>query len=185
MTKFSLINPIIVGKMDTRVEAKNGLEAASKFWSELGSYISGNVPKTYITLKDKSGNLSHYKIEEKIGKSKTAEYTISEFNVELSEEKERKLKKAVKKYEKKGKNLMKEGGAVEEKPKRDRSKDSSSSSSSVDSEDDDYYNFRRYRTKMYSPLSLLYYTPVIYGVDVFFPTFTTTVSPYVTLFVPF
>jgi hypothetical protein len=184
MTKFTLINPVIVGKMETKVKAENGLEAASKFWSELGSYISGNVPKTYISLKDDSGKLSHYKIEEKIGKSKTAEYTISEFNVQLSEDKEKKLKRAVKKYVKKGKSLMKEGGSVEEKPKRNRSKDSSSSSS-MDSEDDDYYNFRRYRSHMYSPLNLLYYTTVVYGVDVFFPTFTTTLSPYVTLYVPF
>ena len=184
MTKFTLINPIIIGKMETKVKAENGLEAASKFWSELGSYISGNVPKTYITLKNDSGKLSHYKIEEKIGNSKTAEYTISEFNVELSEDKEKKLKRAVKKYQKKGNSLMHEGGAVETKPKRDRSKDSSSSSIDSD-DDDDYYNFRRYRSRMYSPLNLLYYTPVIYGVDVFFPTFTTTVSPYVTLFVPF
>ena len=182
MMKFTLINPVIVGKMETTIKAENGLEAASKFWSELGSYISGNVPKTYISLEH-DGKLLHYKIEEKLGRSKTAEYTISEFNVELSEDKEKKLKRAVKKYEKKGKKLIKKGGSVEKKPKRDRSKDSSSSDS--DSDSDDYYNFRRYRTHMYSPLNLLYYTPVIYGVDVFFPTFTTTISPYVTLFVPF
>jgi hypothetical protein len=183
MTKFTLINPVIVGKMETTVKAENGLEAASKFWSELGSYISGNVPKTYITLKNDSDKLLHYKIEEKIGRSKTAEYTISEFNVELSPDKEKKFKRAVKNYQKKGRSLIKEGGSIEGKPKRDRSKDSSSSSSMES--DDDYYNFRRYRSRMYSPLNLLYYTPVIYGVDVFFPTFTPTVSPYVTLFVPF
>lgn len=184
MTKFSLVNPVIIGKIETKVKAENGLEAASKFWSELGSYISGNVPKTYITMKDDSGKLLHYKIVEKIGGTKNAEYTISEFNVDLSSDKEKKFKSAVKKYQKKGKNLMKEGGAVDEKPKRDRSKDSSSSSSDS-SGDDDYYNFRRYRSRMHSPLNLLYYTPAIYGVDVFFPTFTATISPYVTLFVPF
>jgi len=185
MTKFKLVNPVIVGKMNIKVEADNSLEAASKMWSDLGSHLVGNVPKTYITLRDKKGDLYHFKVEEKIGRAKTAEYSISEVKVDLSKDKEEKFLKEVKKYEKKGNELVKEGGAVENKPKRDRSKDSSSSSS-FDSEDDDYYNFRRHRARLNSPVNLLYYTPFIYGVDtVFFPTFNTVVAPYVTLYVPF
>jgi hypothetical protein len=183
MTKFKLVNPVIIGKMDTKVEAENALQAASKIWSDLSSHLVGNVPKTYITLKDKTHKLHHFKIEEKIGRAKTAEYSISEVELDLSKDKEHKFSKEVKKYEKKGKELT--GGSVENKPKRDRSKDSSSSSS-FDSDDDDYYNFRRYRARLNAPINLLYYTPFIYGVDtVFFPTFSSVVAPYVTLYVPY
>lgn len=187
MKKFTLINPVIVGKMDTKFKAENSLDAASKMWNELSSHISGNVPRTYITLKDESDDLHHFKVEEKIGRSKTADYTISEFKLDLSDEKKKQIIKEAKKYQKKGNNIVEKqsGGSIEHKPKRDRSKDSSSSSSSFDSDDDDYYNFRRYRARRQAPLNLLYYTPTIYGVDtIFFPTFNTVVSPYVTLYVP-
>ena len=188
MKKFTLINPVIIGKMDTKFKAENSLDAASKMWNELSSHISGNVPRTYITLKDESGDLYHFKVEEKIGKSKTADYTISEFKLDLSNEKEKQIIKEAKKYQKKGNDILEKqtGGSIEHKPKRDRSKDSSSSSSSSsDSDDDDYYNFRRHRARLQAPLNLLYYTPTIYGVNtMFFPTFNTAVSPYVTLYVP-
>ena len=182
MKTFKLINPLLVGgTMKTEYVSDSGLNAVSQFWSELGSHLALNVPELYVTMQDENKNLSHYKISEKLGKNKVADYTISDFNVNLSSSQEKKFLSAVKKYNKKGKSLV--GGSVDKKPKRDRSKDSSSSSTGLDSDDDEYYNFRRYRTAVNAPFNMLYYTPLIYSIDtVVIPTFTPTVAPYVTLY---
>lgn len=181
MKTFTLVNPLIIGSMKTEYVAENGLKATSQFWSELGTHLALNNPELYVTMKDDSGTLSHYVINEKLGNNKIADYTISEHKVELSKAKEEKFLKDVKKYEIKGKTLT--GGSVDKKPKRDRSKDSSSSSD-LDS-DDDYYNFRRYRTRLNAPINMLYYTPLLYSVDtIVLPTFVPTVTPYVTLYFP-
>ena len=185
MKSFKLINPLLVGgSMNTEYNADSGLEAVSKLWTELGSHLALNVPKLYVTMQDESGKLSHYKINEKLGKNKVADYTISEFNLDLSKSHEEKFLDAVAKYKKQGNKLI--GGSIDKKPKRDRSKDSSSSSTDLDSDDnDDYYNFRRYRTRTNAPFNMLYYTPLIYSIDtVVIPTFVPTVAPYVTLYMP-
>lgn len=182
MKTFTLVNPLIIGGMKTEYVADNGLKATSEFWSELGQHLALNNPELYVTFKDESGVLSHYLINEKLGKNKVADYTISEFKVDLSKSKEAKFLDAVQKYKKRGKSLT--GGSIDKKLKRDRSKDSSSSSSDLDS-DDDYYNFRRYRTRLNAPINMLYYTPLLYGVDtIVLPTFVPTIIPYVTLYMP-
>ena len=181
MKTFTLINPLIIGTMKTEYTANNGMDAVSQFWNELGSHLALNVPELYVTMKTSDNNLAHFVINEKLGKNKVAEYTISEYKNELSKKKEIKFLEAVSKYEKRGKSLT--GGSIEKKPKRDRSKDSSSSSDS--DLDDDYYNFRRYRSRLNTPISMLYYTPLIYNVDtVVIPTFVPTIAPYVTLYMP-
>ena len=182
MKTFTLVNPLIIGNMKTEYVAETGLKATNDFWSELGTHLALDVPELYVTMKEDSGVLSHYVINEKLGKNKIADYTISEFNLELSKSKKDKFLAAVRKYEKKGKTLT--GGSIDKKPKRDRSKDSSSSSSDSDS-NNDYYNFRHYRSRLNSPINMLYYTPLLYGVNtIVIPTFTATVAPYVTLYMP-
>jgi hypothetical protein len=184
MKTFTLINPLFVGgNMKTEYNANSGLEAVSEFWNEFGSHLSLNCPKLYVTLQDGNGKLSHYKINEKLGNDKTANFTISEFDNDLSKSRTDKFLNEVDKYKKEGHKLI--GGSVDKKPKRDRSKDSSSSSTGLDSDDDEYYNFRRYRTRMNAPFNMMYYTPLIYSIDtVVLPTFLPTISPYVTLYMP-
>jgi hypothetical protein len=184
MKTFTLINPLLVGgNMKTEYNTDSGLDAVSQFWNDFGAHLSLNCPKLYVTMQDESGVLTHYKVNEKLGKNKVADFTISEVNLELSKSHENKFLNAVEKYKKEGKQLV--GGSIEKKPKRDRSKDSSSSSTGLDSDDDDYYNFRRYRTFVNAPFNMMYYTPLIYSIDtVVIPTFVPTVSPYVTLYMP-
>ena len=182
MKTFTLINPLFVGgNLKTQYNTNSGLEAVSEFWNEFGQHLSLNCPKLYVTLQDGKGKLSHYKINEKIDKEKTARFTITEFNVDLSKSYADKFLEAVNKYKKEGNELV--GGSIDKKPKRDRSKDSSSSSDS--DSDDEYYNFRRYRHRTNVPFNMMYYTPLIYSIDtVVLPTFVPTITPYVTLYMP-
>jgi len=185
MKSFKLVNPLIVGNFNTDYTSESGIDAVSQFWNDFSSHITGNLPAIYVTLKDKdTEKLSHYKISEKINKeSKTSEFTIAEFKVDLTAAKEKKFLKGIEKFNNKinSKIARQTGGEAEKKSERKRYKDNSSSSSSDDS---DYYNFRRYR-RLTQPVSYFYYTPLIYDVDcVFIPTFTAPLSPYIQLYYP-
>lgn len=186
MKSFKLVNPLIIGQFNTEYTADNGIQAVYDFWTDLGSHITNNLPHTYVTLKDDNNNLSHYKISEKINDgSKTADFTISEFNLNLSDKQKNKFLKKVSTFESKTtKTLEKQtGGVVKRKQSRSR-KDDSSSSSSDSSSGDDYYNFSKYK-KLSQPIAMWYYTPNLYGVrSVFLPTFNVPIVPYVKLWVP-
>ena len=187
MKSFKLVNPLIVGSFNTDYTAETGLDAANQFWNDFSTHITGNLPNIYVTLREEgTRNLSHYKISEKVNKgSKSTEFTISEYNAELSDAKTKKFLKEVEKYENKvnAKISRQTGGEVEKKPEKKRYKDSSSSSSS-DSDSDNYYNFGKYR-RLTQPITMFYYTPLLYSVpSVFIPTFNVPLTPYVKLYMP-
>jgi len=192
MKSFKLVNPLIVGSFNTDYTAETGLDAANQFWNDFSTHITGNLPNIYVTLREEgTRNLSHYKISEKVNKgSKSTEFTISEYNAELSDAKTKKFLKEVENYENKvnakisrqtgGDDNKKDG---EKKPEKKRYKDSSSSSSN-DSDSDDYYNFGKYR-RLTQPITMFYYTPLLYSVpSVFIPTFNVPLTPYVKLYMP-
>lgn len=186
MKSFNLVNPLIVGSFNTDYRSETGLDAANQFWNDFSTHITGNLPNIYITLREEgSQNLSHFKIGEKINKgSKTTEFTISEYNLNLTDAQSKKFLKGVEKYQNKVNATISRqtGGTIEKKPEKKRYKDSSSSSSSSDS--DDYYNFGKYR-RLTQPITMFYYTPSIYRVDsLFIPTFNVPLIPYVKLYMP-
>ena len=186
MKSFKLVNPLIVGNFNTEFTAESGLDAVSQFWNDFSSHITSNLPHIYVTLQENgTNNLSHYKISEKTDtKSKNAEFSISEYNVELSNSQQKKLLNKVNEFERKvNKQINRQvGGEPEKKPERKRYNKSSSSSDS--DSDDEYFNFRKYR-RLTQPISFFYYTPVIYEVDsVFIPTFNVPLTPYVKLYMP-
>lgn len=186
MKSFKLVNPLIIGQFNTEYKSENGLQAVEQFWNDLGTHITNNVPHIYVTLKDEKNELSHYKISEKLtGGSKTTDFTISEFTVNLSEANKNKFLGNLKKFEEKtNSRIQKQTGGVVKKQSRNRHKDSSSSSDSDLSDDDDYYNFSKYK-RLTQPITMWYYTPTLYNVNsVFIPTFTTPVVPYVKLWLP-
>jgi len=183
MKNFSLVNPLILGQFNTEYKADNGINAISQFWNDLSTHVTNNMPSLYVTLKSSDNQLSHYKISEKIKNgTRITDYTITEFNREMSQKETDTFLEKVEKFksEMNVKIQRQTGGA--KKPSRDRDEDSSSSSESTD--DDEYYNFSKYR-RMSQPISMWYYTPSIYNVNsVFVPTFNVPIVPYIKIWVP-
>ena len=193
MNSFNLVNPLIVGSFNTVYKSETGLDAVNQFWNDFSTHITGNLPNIYVTLRETgTQNLSHYKIAEKINKgSKTTEFTISSFNLDLSATQTKKFLKGVANYQQKineriseqvgGDDEKKTDKKTEKKTEKKRYKDSSSSSSSSS---DDYYNFGKYR-RLTQPITMFYYTPSLYNVtSVFIPTFNVPLIPYVKLYMP-
>lgn len=187
MKSFKLVNPLIIGNFNTEYTAESGLDAVSQFWNDFSSHITSNVPHIYVTLQEGgSEKLSHYKISEKTNKkSKSAEFSIAEYSLDLSSKQEKAFLTQVNKFEEKVNSQISRqiGGDTEKKSERKRYNASSSSSSDSDS-DDEYFNFGKYR-RLTQPISFFYYTPLIYKVDsVFLPTFNVPLTPYVKLWLP-
>jgi len=187
MKTYTLVNPCILGQFNTEYKAENGLDAASQFWNDLSSFTTNNVPQLFITVQDKtSKDLLHFKITEKIdSKTKVSEYTISEFNVDVSDKNKKTFLKGVDDVKKKVTGLVtKQTGGDDEKSKKHRKRYDDSSSTSSISDDDEYFNFRKYK-RMTQPISYWWYTPFIYNQpSVFVPTFNVPIIPYVELWVP-
>jgi hypothetical protein len=192
MKSFKVVNPLIIGQLNTEYVAENGLDAASQFWNDISTHVTNNLPHTYVTLKDANNNLLHYKISEKLAGGSKVDFAIAEYDVKLSASDKKSFISKVESYEKKTLNKIKQTGGLttakkSSHPTKSKSshkrRGSSSSSSSSDSDDD--FDFAAYRRRLMQPISMWYYSPTLYGVNsIFIPTFNAPVIPYVKLWLP-
>ena len=183
---YKLINPYIIGKLNTEYNAENGLEAAKKFWEELNPLTTNNVPQLFITFQDGGGNLLHYKINEKAlsNGSRMADYTISEQKITLSKATQDFFEQGlthIKNIEEKAKNYNQDGGRSHQRYLID---DSSDSDNDSDKYHGMYFDFSRYK-RLSQPIAYWWYDPVIYNTTtIYTPTFNVPVTPYVQLWLP-
>ena len=85
MTKYNLVNPCIGGSLNTQYGGKSHMDAAKNAWEDFSQYLTNSVPKFAFTLERASdGKLYHFTVNEKIGGSKNATYSITELDVDLS-----------------------------------------------------------------------------------------------------
>ena len=60
MTTYKLVNPLILGDIETEYKENSVDDAAKKVWNKLSQYITGNVPRFGFTLKDNNNRLHHF-----------------------------------------------------------------------------------------------------------------------------
>lgn len=199
MGVYELVNPSIIGKFETVYKTDDVTDAVEKFWKNLSKHVTNNVPKIYVTFKDGSGNLHHFKITEKINSdSKTADYKIEKLDVKLSKAQKDHFLTEVENVKTKH-SRSQEGGRHRHKDDSSSAtsstySDSATSSTSTDTEDnsmyddsDDYFDFVKFRNLNQS-IVYWWYTPSIYSVkNVYVPTFNVPLAPYIenyTLWMP-
>jgi hypothetical protein len=200
MVKYELVNPSILGQFNSTYEVTSSMDAAKQFWNDLSPHLTNNLPFMYITLKEQTGGLHHFKIKEKISEgSKLANYSIKEVKLNLTKKQEMDfLNKVEKTKTKKNSQIQSQLGGKSGRKRYDGKKDSSESlssssksisksSDSDDSSDDDddaYFNFTRYK-RMNQPIVYWNYIPTIYRVTRFFtPTFNVPLMPYIHIYNP-
>ena len=87
--KYLLVNPIIIGGgSNLSFEGHTPNEAAQNAWDSISQNIINLLPKSYFTLQNENDKLFHFKVMEKISKSKqsgggTLKYSISQYDLEL------------------------------------------------------------------------------------------------------
>ena len=180
MVKYELVNPSILGQFNSTYEVTSSMDAAKQFWDDLSPHLTNNLPFMYITLKEQTGGLHHFKIKEKISEgSKLANYSIKEVKLNLTKKQEMDfLNKVEKTKTKKIAQIQSQVAGKSGRKRYDGKKDSS------DDDDDAYFNFTRYK-RMNQPIVYWNYIPTIYRVTRFFtPTFNVPLMPYIHIYNP-
>ena len=181
MPNYRLINPLIIGEMNTTFAANSASDAAEMAWTSLTKHVVHNVPKMAFTMSDQTtGNLHHFLVKEKTkGNNKMAELSISPLTVKLSRDQEKKFSSRVNTVMNKLEGQF--GGNKDDKKKNEDDSDSSDSSSTEEL----YEKVNRFK-KSYGQQPIVYwwYNPTVYGYgdiveSIFVPTFVPSLMPYV------
>ncbi len=176
---YKLVNPYIKGEFETKLTAKNSLEAAKTFYKNLSEHFSNNVPKFYFTIQkggSGKGKFYHFEVKEK-KVDDSVDFTIKPFEIKGEEES---MKQYLDNFDHfKGRY---NGGAKKGRKGSRRSSRRSSRrhSEDISSDSSDYYrDATSYVPVTSSPFYYMYYDPLLYKVEsVFVPTYYAYVSAF-------
>lgn len=173
MTKFTLVNPTIIGNFESTVSADNQTDAAKQIWNNMSEYITGNVPEFVFTLESENDGYHTFKVKEQpVGKY--AEFEISELEFKMKPSQEKKFKEQMGRL-KNSSIGSQDGGKKKKRYSKVEEDEDDSSSDSV------YEKLKLFKSINYQkPIVYLWYTPLIYNLPRFYvPTFSAPLTPYV------
>ncbi len=174
--KYKLVNPYIKGEFETKLSAKNSVEAAKTFYKNLSEHFNNNVPRFYFTIQkggSGKGKFYHFEVKEK-KVNDSVDFTIKPFEIKGEDE-------AMKQYLENFDHFKgRFNGGAKRKGSRKSSRRSSRRSDDISSDSDDFYReAKSYVPVTSSPFYYMYYDPLLYKVDsVFIPTYYAYVSPF-------
>ncbi len=180
---YKLVNPYIKGEFQTKLDAKNSIEAAKTFYKNLSENFNNSVPRFYFTIqKGGKGKFYHFEVKEK-KTNDSVDYNIKPFEIKGEDA-------ALEQYLSNFENFKgRYNGGAKRRGSRRASRRSSERRSSerslgdFDSDSDDFYReAKSYVPVTTQPFYYMYYDPLLYKMDtVFFPTLYPTVSSFVLL----
>ncbi len=184
VNKYKLVNPYIKGEFESKVDAKNSIDAAKQFYKSLSEHFNNSVPKFYFTIQkggSGKGKFYHFVVNEK-RKNEEVDYSIKPF--EIKDE-----NRAMKNYLSNFENFKgRYNGGAKKNRRSSRSSSKQSRRSSSRRKDDDssstdsseyYREATTYVPVVSQPFTYMYYDPIVYQVDtVFFPTFYSYNTPF-------
>lgn len=189
---YKLVNPYIKGEFETKLKSKNSLDAAKKFYGSLSEHFNNSVPKFYFTIQKGGGKkFYHFEVTEE-KKGDNVDYSIKPYTIKNNDDAIDGYLDSFKAFKGRfngGARRSSKKSSRRRKSKSRSSKKSSRRSSKKMSEridvdmEDDFYNDAIVTVPVTSsPISYLYYDPLVYALDsIFIPTFYAYLSPYVEL----
>ena len=185
---YQLVNPYIVGNMQTVVTADSSHKAADKIWDNLSKNTKIYTDNFVFTIQSlKSGDYFHYKVNESATSSGVAEYKLTLL-------KDIEIPKKIKSQFSKRVAFLQNGGQVGGERRYKKYSDSDDLDDDIndevdgwmEDEDDIFTNDETYQmvvnnrysflTPVNKPLLYVYYDPYIYGsvvnTSIAIPTFT-------------
>jgi hypothetical protein len=178
VNKYKLVNPYIKGEFETKLDAKNSIEAAKIFYKNLSEHFNNNVPRYYFTIQkggSGSGKFYHFEVKEKKDQDEVS-YSIKPYSIKNEEVA---VEQFVENFEKfKGRF---NGGARKSSHRRGSKRRSKRRNDSSESEEDSYDFYREAKSYVpvtSQPLYYMYYDPLVYRLDsLFLPTYYAYASP--------
>lgn len=130
VNNYNLVNPLIKGKVETTISAKNSREAASIIYTNLSEHFNNALPAFYFSLqKGGDGKFYHFKVTEKKNKNEI-NFNINEIQLEndnyINSEFKGKLKNI--------KNKMEEQDGGKKKSRKEDSKKKQKGKNNIDLE---------------------------------------------------
>jgi hypothetical protein len=189
VNSYILVNPYIQGEFKNKLNAKNSIEAARKFYKEMSNHFNNSVPKFYFTIQkgqSGGGKYYHFEIKEKLSKNENVNFSIEPYTIYGDSDMSsfsNKLNTFKNKFNQSGgeKDDSSESSEVKHKKHEKKSKkyDNSDSDSSEDSVDF-YRKAKSYTINNSIPFYYWWYDPYVYKLDSFWiPTFYSYVTPYI------
>jgi hypothetical protein len=164
MKTFKLVNPYIQGNMTTSFGGKDALNAAQSTWEELGKNISKGVPKFYFTLQDTSDKLHHFYVKETLNDG-LVDYRLSKLKPQSKSKSISHFKKQLKVFDKSVQNMSGGGDSKKSRKKRNLKKKNDDYEDDDSSDSDNVFSKSNNLFGWSSPISYLYYDPIVYGFD--------------------
>lgn len=183
VNKYKLVNPYIKGEFESKVQAKNSVEAAKTLYKNLSEHFNNNVPNFYFTIQkggSGKGKFYHFVVTEK-KTGDNVDYSIKEFEIKGEDTA---MKNYLSNFESFKGRYKGVGGAKRAGSRKGSRKGSKRSSKKLEdeisSESDDYYRQAvTYSPVTTQPIYYMYYDPIVYNVEsIFLPTFYAYVVPY-------
>lgn len=189
LNTYRLVNPYIVGDMQTEVKARNSVNAAKELYKNLSEHVNNNIPEFHITIqKGVLGKGKYYSFrirEEKDGDKVSTSF--KPVSLKDEDEKYRGLERSLKDFA----STHLTGGAKKSKKSKSKPKKSKSKKSIEDDDedifnDDDSEDFYKRTSKfvpiLNHPIDVFYYNPHLYRPRRFYvPTFYSYLTPYILL----
>lgn len=163
---YEIINPIIIGTLQTKYESETPLDAAKQFWLKMSKIIVNEIPQTFFSLRDSKGKIYHFKVSERRSSDNVADFMVTEYD-KIDDSKIKKMTDLFTQM----KSLAQKGGK--------KHWDDDDDSSDID---DAIIMFNKINKISDShPIVYFHYIPHIYDSDtLFIPTF---IYPYMPLYV--
>jgi len=181
---YKLVNPYIIGSMETNFKGGNSLEAANQAYKELSQYMGNSMPEFKFTLKKMSkdgkvgggseNSFRHFQVHEKKEGGSNISYSISE--IEMNPKvKIQHFQESLNKVANQDSKLS--GGRKKYVPGNDDDEDEDLS---------DYFDKSDKPRKgplVYEPITYYWYDPYIYPYTnkLYVPTFVLPIQPRVVM----
>lgn len=169
---YSLVNPQILGSIDTKIKAGNSLKAAKQFYKSLSEHFNNTIPNFHFTIQkggSGKGKFYHFKVSEERNENEV-DFTLESIQIANESESVTRFKSRLSAFKKKCEQV---GGAKE---KHD------SDSDLFNSEDDEHTKtlLNVLPTVYNYPIGYFWYDPVIYSLDFYYlPTFYSYITPFI------
>lgn len=175
--KYTLVNPQILGSIDTTVKAGNSLKAAKQFYKALSEHFNNTIPSFHFTIQkggSGKGKYYHFKVSEEKDED-TVDFTLEPIQIANEEEAIARFQSRSSAFKKKCEQA---GGAKKGK----RRPHADSDDDLFDTEEDERVKtlWSIFPTVYDYPIGYFWYDPYVYNLDFYYiPTFYSYITPFI------
>lgn len=186
MPNFKLVNPHIIGSIESSITSKDKNSAAHETWQNISQYFTGSLPEFVFTLEGGNNKYYTFQVTESTT-GKYADFAIHELDFKMSPEQIKSFKTHSERLN--NSSIHNDASIGNEKSQDGGKKRYKNVGRNYDDDDDEddsssdsvYEKLKLFKTINHQkPIMYLWYAPLIYNLPRFYvPTFSAPLTPYV------